>query len=272
MGRRIQASFRQAYCGGQCPAQTLHAPPAAASQCFALLSFGGTTDSSDAVANISETTCPPRVTFILRHTNSTNDSRKIVNFDEVEAKLAERGILYQALDLSERPDLLTFRGQIRFAESLQILVTPHGQALWLTHFMPATSSVVELLPYGFPYSAYTNIAASHGLENYTQLEMDQPWKGPTGTLGKLAEQMWRSNRHLNISDIEQALLTFPEWLQPGSYKQAADRLAESLNISIAKANPVYAKVYARNQPLRVNPDRLVELLSSTVRYQETHCF
>lgn len=215
--------------------------------------------------------CPAQVTIILRHLNSTRQSRNIVNFDEVKDELDGRNIDYHFLDMALEPDLSTVRQQIEFSGNRSILVAAHGQALWLSHFLPNEASVVEILPYGFEYPSYQNIAASHGLFNYTQIEVPRPWTPAIQEQWGHIKSEFVSKLHYNETAVEGVLAQLPGLLRPGS-NELVERYLISLlggvsDVSLLRA---LAKIFARDQPLWVNATQLVDVIQYAVSYQTKH--
>jgi hypothetical protein len=105
----------------------------------------------------------PQVTFLLRHSASQNNnstssrnattckkSRRLENWPEIQRELQRNNVSYQAIDLGTSRELHSFRRQVQLARCSgrndSILVAAHGQALWLTHFVPSTTRILEILP------------------------------------------------------------------------------------------------------------------------------
>ena len=219
--------------------------------------------------------CPTKVTIILRHLNSEKQSRRIENFDQVEEELQRRNIEYDYLDLAMEPNLKTFRQQIEFAGSRSILMSAHGQALWMSHFLPNEAAVVEILPFGFGYGAYEAIAASHGLFRYTQIEVPHPWTPAHPEQLQLIKRVLKDQRlhsknpNNDTVSLETALEhELPALLRPGSYKLVAEYLERSLGLISSELS----KRFAREQPLWVNVTEVVDTIEDAISYQkEQHC-
>lgn len=108
--------------------------------------------------------CPqPQILFINR---PYGEPRHIVNLDSILNRLKSNGIKNIAVaDLNA----MSFRQQVQLAmQNISILVAPHGQALWLSYFLPETSGIVEILPHGMTYEAFRQIAFSRGIQHYVQ--------------------------------------------------------------------------------------------------------
>ena len=64
---------------------------------------------------------------------SNETSRNVVNSDEVIDELNRRQIPFHIMELSG----LTLRQQVNYAsENCSLILAAHGQALWITHFLP----------------------------------------------------------------------------------------------------------------------------------------
>ena len=194
-------------------------------------------------------------------TRSKGSAREIVNMDQVLAELQKRHIPYELNDLDGR----TFRQQVEFATfNCSLLLAAHGQGLWLTAFLPKTAGVVEILPYGFPYPYYRNIAASHGITNYSQITVDRPWHPATKRMIKVTQSYLRRDAIRNgtaIDNVASELDNVLDLLQPKSYKPVSQYFVSQLGSSQANAD-VAAKVLAREQPLLVNVTAVVDAIET----------
>jgi hypothetical protein len=199
-----------------------------------------------------------KATIITRPKGKT---RYIVNMDQVLTELQKRQIPYELLDLNG----MSFRQQVDFATvQCSIYVAAHGQALWLTHFLPETAGVVEILPYGFPYPYYANIAASHGMANYVQVLVDQPWRPASEDMKRAAQSLLRPDAAVNdtiIDNIDPILETILDLLEPTSYRRVVEYFVSEMGVSQVNAF-LTAKVFSKNQPLLVNVTTVVDAIEA----------
>ena len=203
-------------------------------------------------------------------TRSKGSAREIVNMDQVLAELQKRYIPYELNDLDGR----TFRQQVEFATwNCSLYVAAHGQALWLTHFLPKSASVVEILPYGFPYSSYVKIAASHGVTEYTQITVDRPWHPITNRMIQQTQIYLRKDATRNdtaIDNIAPLLENALDLLQPKSFRPVAQYLVSQLGASQGNAD-IAAKVFTREQPLLVNVFAVVDAIEAHYQRMLKEC-
>ena len=208
----------------------------------------------------SPTHCSQTVKAIII-TRPKGTAREILNMKHVLVELNKREIPFELHDLNG----MTFRQQVEFATiNCSLYVAAHGQAMWLTHFLPETAGVVEILPYGFPYPYYRNIAASHGITNYSQITVDRPWHPATKRMIKVTQSYLRRDAIRNgtaIDNIASELDNVLDLLQPKSYKPVSQYFISQLGSSQANAD-VAAKVLAREQPLLVNVTAVVDAIET----------
>jgi protein O-GlcNAc transferase len=95
------------------------------------------------------------LTFIDR-----KSSRVLLNAKELFNKVQTRfpNVHMQAIDLAALP----FAEQLKIMQGTDILVGVHGAGLTHSIFLPAESSVVEILPYGLDYRVFRNLAKLRG--------------------------------------------------------------------------------------------------------------
>ena len=131
--------------------------------------------------------------------------------------------------------------------------------------LTGTAAVVESLPFSFEYGAYRKIAASHGLTKYEQVRVEQPWRPAAKKMAHVVEDYLQTDHNITERHaVDHILEQLVDKLEPRSYAGVTSYLVSQFGASQGRAE-VLAKVFARNQPMLVNVEAVIDAVEKQYR-------
>lgn len=216
--------------------------------------------------------CPPRVLLSPRQftkisrPEDVKRKRHLANIQAITLALAKLGVNFQVIDLHG----MKIIDQLRLASQSTVFAAAHGQGLWLIPFLPKFSTVVEVLPYGFPYLGYRNLALSSGILDYHQLV--SPVSNTTLPYSvEGINSILRRSLNFSEEEIEAVNLNLKVILRRhiSNYTAITKELSK-LGFSPRLAK-YHSKIYAREQELAPNLTHFIKCIQDATIRQTQYC-